>query len=106
MELKPDAVHVVGYPGALGSVVFGVNQLRVILARRKAEDVSVFDYAPRVAYSVALGVDAFGIQNLVFVVVNFAAGARCRDRRGAHERAERGASGHGGVVLIATRRRG
>ena len=73
MELKLDAIHIVGYVGALGSLVFGVNQLRIILQKQEAKDISLFDYGVRVVYSVLLGVYSVGIGNLVFVVVNFGA---------------------------------
>ena len=46
MEL--DLLHVIGYLGALGSLAFGGNQLRLILQRHSAEDVSAWDYAMRV----------------------------------------------------------
>ena len=70
-----DLLHVVGYLGALGSLVFGANQLRVILQRRSAEDVSAWDYALRVGYSLLLGGYSIGIGDLVFVIVNFGAAA-------------------------------
>lgn len=73
MELKFDGVHIVGYVGALGSLVFGVNQLRILLAKHRAKDLSVADYAIRTVYSVLLGIYSIGISNLVFVVVNFGA---------------------------------
>lgn len=73
MGLEFDAIHIVGYVGALGSLVFGANQLRLILARHSAADVSVFDYALRVAYSVLLGIYAVGKSDLVFIVMNFGA---------------------------------
>jgi len=73
MPLSFDAIHVVGYLGALGSLVFGSNQLRVILQHHSAKDVGVFDYGVRVAYSVLLGIYAIGTGDLVFVVVNFGA---------------------------------
>jgi hypothetical protein len=68
-----DAIHIVGYVGALGSLVFGGNQLRVILQHHSAKDVGVFDYGIRVAYSVLLGIYAIGTSDLVFVIVNFGA---------------------------------
>jgi hypothetical protein len=68
-----DAIHLVGYLGALGSLVFGGNQLRVILQHHSAKDVGVFDYGIRVAYSVLLGIYAIGTGDLVFMVVNFGA---------------------------------
>src|SRR5579859_4539640 len=71
--MQLDAIHIVGYVGALGSLVFGANQLRVIVQHRSAKDVGVFDYAVRVAYSVLLGVYAIGTGDVVFVVVNFGA---------------------------------
>jgi hypothetical protein len=73
MEL--DLLHVIGYLGALGSLVFGGNQLRMILERKSAEDVSAWDYALRVGYSLLLGVYSIGIGDLVFVIVNFGAAA-------------------------------
>jgi hypothetical protein len=73
MDLTLDPIHAVGYLGALGSLVFGVNQLRIILAQHEAKSVSVFDYAVRVVYSVLLGIYSVGISNAVFVVVNFGA---------------------------------
>jgi lipid-A-disaccharide synthase-like uncharacterized protein len=73
MSLGFDAIHVVGYLGALGSLVFGSNQLRVILQHHSAKDVGVFDYGVRVVYSVLLGIYAIGTGDLVFVVVNFGA---------------------------------
>lgn len=73
MELKFDAIHIVGYVGALGSLVFGVNQLRILLAKHEAKDLSVFDYAVRTIYSILLGIYSIGISNIVFVVVNFGA---------------------------------
>jgi lipid-A-disaccharide synthase-like uncharacterized protein len=73
MPLQFDAIHLLGYLGALGSLIFGVNQLRVILVHRSAKDVSVFDYALRVGYSVLLGIYAIATSDLVFVVVNFGA---------------------------------
>jgi hypothetical protein len=68
-----DPIHIIGYIGAFGSVLFGGNQLRLILAKGSARDVSVFDYVLRVGYSVLLGVYAVGTRDLVFTVVNFAA---------------------------------
>ena len=68
-----DPIHIIGYIGAFGSVLFGGNQLRLILAKGSARDVSVFDYALRVGYSLLLGVYAVGTRELVFTVVNFAA---------------------------------
>ena len=73
MDLQFDTPHIVGYVGALGSLVFGMNQLRVILKKKEAKDVSVFDYAVRVVYSVLLGIYSITIGSLVFVVVNFGA---------------------------------
>ena len=73
MRLTFDAIHVVGYLGAAGSLVFGANQLRVILQHQSAKDVGVFDYGLRVAYSVLLGIYAIGTGDLVFMVVNFGA---------------------------------
>jgi len=71
MEFDP--VHVIGYIGAIGSLLFGGNQLRLILAKGSARDVSVFDYVLRVGYSILLGIYAIGTGDLVFVVVNFGA---------------------------------
>jgi len=71
--MQLDVLHVIGYVGALGSLVFGGNQLRVILQHQSAKDVSVWDYALRVGYSVLLGAYSIGIGDLVFVVVNFGA---------------------------------
>lgn len=68
-----DAIHIVGYAGALGSLLFGANQLRLILAKGSARDVSVFDYVLRVGYSILLGIYAIGTRDLVFMVVNFGA---------------------------------
>jgi hypothetical protein len=73
MKLSFDAIHIVGYVGALGSLVFGGNQLRVILQHHSAKDVGVFDYALRVGYSVLLGIYAIGTGDVVFLVVNFGA---------------------------------
>jgi len=73
MQLHFDAIHVVGYLGAIGSLVFGSNQLRVILQHHSAKDVGVFDYGLRVVYSVLLGIYAIGTGDLVFMVVNFGA---------------------------------
>ena len=73
MQLSFDAIHIVGYVGALGSLVFGGNQLRVILQHHSAKDVGVFDYGLRVAYSVLLGIYAIGTGDVVFMVVNFGA---------------------------------
>jgi hypothetical protein len=73
MQLSFDAIHIVGYLGAIGSLVFGSNQLRVILQHHSAKDVGVFDYAVRVAYSVLLGIYAIGTGDAVFMVVNFGA---------------------------------
>ena len=73
MEGQLDAIHVAGYVGALGSLVFGVNQLRILWRKHEAKDISIFDYGVRVVYSVLLGVYSIGIQNVVFVVVNFGA---------------------------------
>jgi hypothetical protein len=73
VELRFDGVHVIGYVGALGSLIFGANQLRIILAKQHARDISVLDYAIRTAYSLLLGVYSIGIQNVVFVIVNFGA---------------------------------
>ena len=73
MDLRLDAIHVVGYVGALGSLVFGVDQLLILLRKHRAKDVSTFDYAVRTVYSLLLGVYSIGIANLVFVVVNFGA---------------------------------
>jgi hypothetical protein len=71
--MQLDAIHIVGYLGAMGSLLFGGNQLRVILQHHSAKDVGVFDYGLRVAYSVLLGIYAIGTGDLVFVVVNFGA---------------------------------
>lgn len=71
--MQLDAIHIVGYLGAIGSLLFGGNQLRVILQHHSAKDVGVFDYGLRVAYSVLLGIYAIGTGDLVFVVVNFGA---------------------------------
>ena len=68
-----DPIHVVGYAGALGSLVFGGNQLRVIIQHQSAKDVGVLDYGIRVAYSILLGIYAIGTRDVVFVVVNFGA---------------------------------
>jgi len=68
-----DAIHVVGYLGAIGSLTFGANQLRLLFVKQEAKDVSVFDYALRVAYSVLLGIYAIGTGDFVFTVVNFGA---------------------------------
>ena len=68
-----DLIHVIGYVGAAGSLLFGGNQLRLILAHHSAKDVSVFDYGLRVAYSTLLGIYAIGTGDLVFVIVNFGA---------------------------------
>ncbi len=73
MDPTLDPIHVAGYLGALGSLVFGIDQLRIILAKKEAKAVSVFDYAVRVVYSALLGVYSLGISNAVFVVVNFGA---------------------------------
>jgi len=73
MDIKLDPQHVIGYVGALGSLVFGLNQLRVILQKKEAKDVSVFDYTVRVVYSILLGIYSLTIPNVVFVVVNFGA---------------------------------
>jgi hypothetical protein len=73
MELKFDAIHVAAYVGALGSLLFGANQLRIILRKKEAKDISLFDYAARIVYSILLGVYSIGIGNGVFVVVNFGA---------------------------------
>ena len=71
MEL--DLLHVIGYIGAIGSLAFGANQLRVIVQRQSAEDVSAWDYVLRVGYSTLLGIYSIGIGDLVFVIVNFGA---------------------------------
>lgn len=71
--MQLDAIHLVGYLGAAGSLVFGGNQLRVILQHHSARDVGVLDYGIRVAYSVLLGIYAIGTGDPVFVVVNFGA---------------------------------
>jgi hypothetical protein len=68
-----DAIHIVGYLGAVGSLTFGANQLRMLIAQQAAEEVSAVDYAIRVAYSVLLGIYAIGTGDLVFTVVNFGA---------------------------------
>ncbi|HEX3220133.1 MAG TPA: hypothetical protein VHU77_08950 [Candidatus Limnocylindria bacterium] len=68
-----DLLHVIGYLGAAGSLVFGANQLRVIVQHQSAKDVSAWDYALRVGYSVLLGIYSIGIGDIVFVIVNFAA---------------------------------
>jgi hypothetical protein len=73
MDLRLDPIHVAGYVGALGSLFFGVNQLRIILQKQEAKDVSLLDYGVRIAYSVLLGIYSIGISNVVFVVVNFGA---------------------------------
>lgn len=73
MKLSLDVIHIVGYLGAIGSLVFGSNQLRVILQHHSARDVGVFDYGIRVAYSALLGIYAIGTGDLIFVVVNFGA---------------------------------
>ncbi len=65
MDQRLDPIHVAGYLGALGSLMFGVDQLRIILAKKEAKEVSVFDYAVRVVYSVLLGVYSLGISNVV-----------------------------------------
>jgi hypothetical protein len=75
MSLSFDPLHIVGYLGALGSLLFGANQLRVILQHHSAEDVSVWDYVLRVGYSVLLGIYSIGIGDVVFIVVNFGAAA-------------------------------
>ncbi|HET8570936.1 MAG TPA: hypothetical protein VFN14_03525 [Candidatus Limnocylindria bacterium] len=71
MEL--DFIHVIGYVGALGSLLFGANQLRMIIKKRSARDVSVFDYVLRVGYSLLLGIYAVGTGDVVFTIVNFGA---------------------------------
>jgi hypothetical protein len=71
--MQLDLLHVIGYVGALGSLVFGANQLRVILQRQSAKDVSAWDYALRVGYSVVLGAYSVGIGDPIFVIVNFGA---------------------------------
>jgi len=73
MQLSFDAIHIVGYVGAVGSLLFGSNQLRVILQHHSAKDVGVFDYGLRVAYSSLLGIYAIGTGDPVFMVVNFGA---------------------------------
>ncbi len=73
MHLSFDAIHIVGYVGAVGSLLFGANQLRVILQHHSAKDVGVFDYGLRVAYSALLGIYAIGTGDVVFMVVNFGA---------------------------------
>ncbi|HEY6959674.1 MAG TPA: hypothetical protein VI814_12695 [Candidatus Limnocylindria bacterium] len=73
MDLKLDPIHALGYVGALGSLVFGTNQLLILVRKHRAKDVSTFDYAVRTIYSVLLGIYSIGIANLVFVVVNFGA---------------------------------
>jgi hypothetical protein len=73
MKLELDLLHAIGYLGALGSLAFGANQLRVILAHHSAKDVSAVDYALRVGYSTLLGIYSTGIGDLVFVIVNFGA---------------------------------
>src|SRR2546430_12664939 len=73
MHLSFDAIHIVGYVGAVGSLLFGANQLRVILQHHSAKDVGVFDYGLRVAYSALLGIYAIGTGDVVFMVVNFVA---------------------------------
>ena len=73
MQLKFDLLHIIGYVGALGSLVFGANQLRFILTKQEAKDVSVFDYIVRVVYSVLLGIYSIGLREPVFIVVNFGA---------------------------------
>jgi hypothetical protein len=59
--------------GAVGSRLFGSNQLRVILQHHSAKDVPVFDYGLRVGYSVLLGIYAIGTGDPVLMVVNFGA---------------------------------
>ena len=73
--MRFDRLPVIGYAGALGSLVFGSNQFRVILQHQSAQDVSAWDYALRVGYSLLLGLYSIGIGDLVFVVVNFGAAA-------------------------------
>lgn len=73
MDGALDPIHAAGYLGALGSLVFGVNQLRILWRRHEAKDISVFDYGVRVAYSVLLGIYSVGIQNVLFVIVNVGA---------------------------------
>jgi hypothetical protein len=73
MTFKLDTLHVIGYLGALGSLVFGANQLRIIITKKEAKDVSVFDYIVRVTYSLLLGVYSVGMREWLFVVVNFGA---------------------------------
>src|SRR5437868_10195481 len=73
MHLSFDSIHIVGYVGAAGSLLFGSNQLRVILQHHSAKDVGVFDYGLRVGYSALLGIYAIGTGDPVFMVVNFGA---------------------------------
>jgi len=73
MEFKLEPAYIAGYVGALGSVVFGLNQLRVIIRKHEAKDVSVFDYVVRIVYSALLGIYSVAIGNTLFVLVNFAA---------------------------------
>jgi len=95
MRLTFDAIHIVGYVGALGSLIFGANQLRVILQHQSAKDVGVFDYAVRVAYSVLLGVYAIGTGDVIFVVVNFGAAVlSAAVTAAAHVMKEKHDSGH------------
>ena len=73
MGLQFDTIHIIGYVGAIGSLLFGANQLRLILVHDSASVVSVFDYGLRVGYSVLLGIYAAGKSDLVFIVMNFGA---------------------------------
>lgn len=71
--MSTTAYLIIGYLGAAGSLIFGANQLVLIFYRKEAKDVSVFDYAVRVVYSILLGVYSMGVHNTVFILSNFGA---------------------------------
>ena len=69
--MQVDAVHVVGYAGALGSLLVGGGQLIKILRTKKADAVSSIDYLIRVVSSILLGIYSTSMMDIVFLVVNF-----------------------------------
>ena len=68
-----DAIHVVGYVGALGSVCAGGAQLVKILRTKKGDDVSTLDYVVRAAAALLLGIYSTSMMDIIFLVVNFGA---------------------------------
>ncbi len=69
-----DAIHVLGYAGALGSLFVGGGQLVEILRSKKADGVSALDYIVRAVASVMLGIYSTSMMDVVFLIVNFGSG--------------------------------